>query len=120
MLFPQEQNEALLDLLNLIKHADNHLAMAETSLVEKTALQLTWKSGVSVYSYVDESIAKTKELKRAQYPQAVEDLAKILNTQEVQQVAKDLAGRLCNVDGKRDEREGEMLTMMYDSFDLVS
>jgi uncharacterized tellurite resistance protein B-like protein len=59
----QAEREAIADLLHFCMYADNHLALAEDSVIDDAVAQMGWDPAVSFETFESHSIAKARAAK---------------------------------------------------------
>lgn len=107
----QPQREAIVDLLHYCLYADNHIALAETEVLDKIVSTLTWDPKTSFASYEGRSVATARAAKEDAGSRE-EFLASIrarLDEPEARKLAFDLCKQLFVADGVQSDKETVVL-----------
>jgi hypothetical protein len=103
----QVQREAIVDLLHYCMYADNHIALAEDSILDDTVSILNWEPGASFESYETRSIARVRET--TEHPDARDEflssIKQRLSSKAARALALNVSHQLFVSDGIETEKE---------------
>jgi len=107
----QPQREALVDLLHFCLYADNHIALAETDVLDAAVSTLTWDPRTSFASYEGRSIAGARAAKEstAAREEFLKSIRLRLDEPEARARAFDLCKQLFVADGVQSDQETVVL-----------
>lgn len=116
----QGQREAIIDLLLLAMHSDNHLAISEKEVLEDQIGAFDWRSGSSVEIYVEEATARVREADETDEGRAglFTELAERLGTEDAKVFALDLCKKLFQADADVDMEEISFLSELRKAMGL--
>lgn len=98
----QEEREALIDLLLYCKFADNHLSLAEETVLHQEITQFNWESEVDVDVYIDSATAKIRTANTAPHREKklLEQVGQRLISAYAKETARALVAKLFQADGE--------------------
>ena len=96
----QLEREAIVDLLVLSMYSDNHIAMAESALVNEVAESFSWDAVTSFEAYINASIARVRSVKNDAVTRAgfIEFAAERIESTASKQKAVKLCARIFESD----------------------
>ena len=103
----QQEREALLDFLLYCKYVDNHLSLAEQSVIQGEVDQLNWESGNAVEIYMSTA---TERVRKARKNETLEEnflknVSERLESAYAKETAQKLMVKLFQSDGEIDDAE---------------
>ncbi len=108
---PQQEREAIVDLLHLCIYADAHIALNEGDFVSDVVETIGWDTQLSFSSYESKSIANARLAKES--PEAKQEFlsfaAQRLQSNSSRVLALDLCQQLFSADGSTVEKEAALL-----------
>jgi uncharacterized tellurite resistance protein B-like protein len=108
---PQNEREAIIDLLHLCLYADAHIALREGEMIADVVETIGWDTRISFGSYESRSIAAARTAKET--PEAkkpfISFAAERLQSPESRALALDLCKQLFSADGTTAENETTLL-----------
>ncbi len=107
----QSQREAIADLLHFCLYADNHIALAETKILEATIDVLNWDPAVSFQTYEARSVSMARAAKedKAERELFLKSVRERLNTDHSRKLALDTCKSLFVADGSQSDKESVVL-----------
>ncbi len=107
----QSEREAIADLLHYCLYADNHIALAETAVLNDIISTLSWDPNKSFSSFEGRSVSAAREAKenavaREEFLQSIRTR---LSKSQVRSLAFDLCKQLFVADGAQSDKETVVL-----------
>ncbi|XOF34093.1 MAG: hypothetical protein ACL93V_01985 [Candidatus Electrothrix sp. YB6] len=102
----QQEREALLDLLLYCKYVDNHLSLAEESVIQGEIDQFNWESGIDVKIYMSTATERVRKARtNATLENFLKDVSERLESTYSKETAQKLMVKLFQSDGEIDDAE---------------
>ncbi|MFT3781528.1 MAG: hypothetical protein QM790_05875 [Nibricoccus sp.] len=110
---PQNEREAIVDLLHLCLYADAHISLKEGEFIKDVIDVIGWDTKLSFSSYESRSIAAAREARADEKSKKefIQDAAARLKSKESKKLALSLCTDLSGSDGTQD-REAELLAQI--------
>ena len=107
----QSQREAIADLLHYCVYADNHVALAETAVIEDVVSNFTWDPRSSFGAFEARSIAAAREAKedKSAREEFLTSIRQRLDKPHVRSLALDLCKQIFVADGAQSDPESVVL-----------
>jgi uncharacterized tellurite resistance protein B-like protein len=107
----QPEREAIADLLHYCLYADNHIALAETEVLESIISTLSWDPNSSFASFEGRSVAAARAAKEdaSAREEFLKSIRARLTEAEVRTLAFDLCKQLFVADGVQSDKETVVL-----------
>jgi uncharacterized tellurite resistance protein B-like protein len=107
----QSEREAIADLLHYCLYADNHIALAETAVLNDIISTLSWDPNTSFSSFEGRSVSAAREAKEnaAAREEFLQSIRGRLSKPQVRTLAFDLCKQLFVADGAQSDKETVVL-----------
>lgn len=112
---PQNEREAIVDLLHLCLYADAHIALKEGELISDVVDTIGWDTRISFGSYESRSIAAARAAKESPESRRafIAYAAERLQSTESRALALDLCKQLFSADGSTANNEAALLGELH-------
>lgn len=110
----------MIDLLNLITHADSKITLSETDFINHFLITLEWDSGTAKESYLADSISRSRDaVEKNTVDLMIDSITKRLGQASARDQALELAEAIASADRSLRLKESDILRRVQDKLRTV-